>query len=230
MGKLSKTKNNVRPTKKTILSILLLVFLTHFNSIFQKEFVFDDRNMDPLTFFLIHTRTSGMSMTRNVLVVVRRSLHRRAIQFNPLVVNGGSFKDYFTRDFWGTELKSSKSHLSWRPMVTLLFRLEKLCAPSDYLLTILHLINIFIHLVNVNLFYEITRSSFGSLIFGCHPMCSEAVNAIVGRADQLITTLTLTILKSQNIRYQLILATLSIFIKGIFIIIFMLLIFGLTNA
>ena len=159
-----------------------------------------------------------MSMTRNVLVLVRRSLHRRAIQFNPFVVNGGSFKDYFTRDFWGTELKSSKSHLSWRPMVTLLFRLEKLCAPSDYLLTIMHLINIFIHLVNVNLFYEITKSPFGSLIFGCHPMCSEAVNAIVGRADQLITTLTLIILKTQNIRYQLILATLSIFIKGIFII------------
>ena len=158
-------------------------------------------------------------MTRKLPVLVRRSLHRRAIQFNPLVVKGGSFKDYFTRDFWGTELKSSNSHLSWRPMVTLLFRLEKLCAPSDYLLPIMHLINIFIHLVNVNLLYEITKSSFASLIFGCHPMCSEAVNAIVGRADQLITTLTLIILKSQNTRYQLILASISIFIKGIFIII-----------
>ena len=103
-------------------------------------------------------------------------------------------------------------------MVTLLFRLEKLCAPSDQLLPIMHLINVFIHLVNVNLFYEITRSSFGSLIFGCHPICSEAVNAIVGRADQLITTFTLIILKCQNIRYQLILAFISIFIKGIFII------------
>ena len=103
-------------------------------------------------------------------------------------------------------------------MVTLLFRLEKLCAPSDQLLPIMHLINVFIHLVNVNLFYEITRSSFGSLIFGCHPICSEAVNAIVGRADQLITTFTLIIVKRQNIRYQLILAFISIFIKGIFII------------
>ena len=158
-------------------------------------------------------------MTRKASVLVRRSLHRRAIQFNPLVVNGGNLKDYFTRDFWGTELKSSKSHLSWRPMVTLLFRLEKLCAHNDYLLPIMHLINIFIHLVNVNLFYEITKSSFASLIFGCHPMSSEAVNTIVGRADQLITTLTLIILKSQNTRYQFILASISIFIKGIFIII-----------
>ena len=48
-------------------------------------------------------------------------------------------------------------------------------------------------------------------------MSCEAVNAIVGRADQLITTLTLIILKSQNTRYQFILASISIFIKGIFI-------------
>ena len=135
---------------------------------------------------------------------------------NPLVVNGGSLKDYFTRDFWGTHLKSSKSHLSWRPLVTLLFHLEKLCAPSEYLLPTMHFVNLIIHLINVLLFYEITKSPFGSLIFGCHPMSTEAINALVGRADQLITTLTLVILKSQNVRNQLIFASISIFIKGIF--------------
>ena len=217
MGKLSKTRKNPKRTEKKILIILLLVFVTHLNSIFQKEFVFDDRNRDSLTKLFLFIQERQVSMTRNVSVLVRRSLHRRAIQFNPLVVNGGDLKDYFKRDFWGTELKSPKSHSSWRPMVTLLFRLEKLCAPSDYLLPIMHLINVFIHLANVNLFHKITKSSFASIIFGCHPMCSEAVNAIVGRADQLITTLTLIILKSQNTRYQFILASISIFIKGIFI-------------
>ena len=59
MGKLSKTRKNPKPTEKTILMILLPVFVTHLNSIFQKEFVFDDRNRDPLT-KLIHIRTSGI--------------------------------------------------------------------------------------------------------------------------------------------------------------------------
>ena len=135
-----------------------------------------------------------------------------------MVINGGSLKDYLQRDFWGTELISSKSHLSWRPLVTLLFRLEKLCIPSEYLLTMMHFINMIIHLLNVHLFYEITNSTIGSYIFGCHPMSTEAVNALVGRADLLITTLTFITYKSQNIRNQLIIASISIFIKGIFTI------------
>ena len=47
MGKLPSKKT--KQTQNTILYILLLVLLTHLNSIYQKEFVFDDRNRIQLT-------------------------------------------------------------------------------------------------------------------------------------------------------------------------------------
>lgn len=95
-------------------------------------------------------------------------------------------------DFWGTPLNDSGSHGSYRPLCVLTFRLNYLFGgflPWGY-----HLVNVLLHCLATILLIRIarlilpkTKSNIGEavsgLLFAAHPIHTEAVAGIVGRAD-----------------------------------------------
>lgn len=104
-------------------------------------------------------------------------------------------KTIFNNDFWGYPLLSNSSHKSYRPLTVLTFRWNYLYGglkPIGY-----HAVNIIMHgtvcalfvtLCNV-LFKDLrTRTALSSLsgsLFALHPIHTEAVANVVGRADIL---------------------------------------------
>ena len=115
---------------------------------------------------------------------------RPAILNNRDIFNTNSlWTEIFKNDFWGSDLQSKTSHKSYRPLTTLTFRINGIFTKSP---KIFHVINVLIHSLNCVLVYNLLRrfsksnlSVFASLIFSCHPLHSEAVCGIVGRADLL---------------------------------------------
>uniref|UniRef100_UPI00358E525E protein O-mannosyl-transferase TMTC4 isoform X2 n=1 Tax=Myxine glutinosa TaxID=7769 RepID=UPI00358E525E len=110
----------------------------------------------------------------------------------------------FKHDFWGSPLNLNSSHKSYRPLTVLTFRL-------NYLLSGgldsrgFHLGNILLHTVVCCLFYDVCcllichlsaqaqptslqrapEAFLTALLFSVHPVHTEAVAGIVGRADLL---------------------------------------------
>ncbi|KAG8037615.1 hypothetical protein G9C98_005826 [Cotesia typhae] len=104
---------------------------------------------------------------------------RRAILTNPDLLPNSPWFPLLENDFWGTPLRDSESHGSYRPLCVATFRLNHLLGglnPQGY------------HLVIPGrwLSHAIT-----GLLFAVHPIHSEAVAGIVGRADLLACFLTL---------------------------------------
>ena len=97
-----------------------------------------------------------------------------------------------TNDFWGTPLTHSGSHKSYRPVCTGTFHLNYLYGelnPYGY-----HFVNVLLHSVTCFLFWILSLyafegnllvGSFSAFLFAVHPIHSEAVAGIVGRADVL---------------------------------------------
>lgn len=94
-------------------------------------------------------------------------------------------------DFWGTPLTHSGSHKSFRPLTVLTFRLNYYfnnLNPYGY-----HLVNLLIHSAVCVIFAHFTSQLFkkqtiiviASVLFASHPIHTEAVSSIVGRADCL---------------------------------------------
>lgn len=93
-------------------------------------------------------------------------------------------------DFWGTPLNSSGSHGSYRPLCVLTFRLNQWACglrPAAF-----HLVNVLLHALNTGLTLRVGRlllpapaASLAALLFAAHPVHTEAVSGIVGRADLL---------------------------------------------
>uniref|UniRef100_A0A8C4QE13 dolichyl-phosphate-mannose--protein mannosyltransferase n=1 Tax=Eptatretus burgeri TaxID=7764 RepID=A0A8C4QE13_EPTBU len=110
----------------------------------------------------------------------------------------------FKHDFWGSPLNLNSSHKSYRPLTVLTFRL-------NYLLSGgldsrgFHLGNILLHMVVCCMFYDVCcllachpsaqpqqtcsqrapEAFLAALLFAVHPVHTEAVAGIVGRADLL---------------------------------------------
>lgn len=98
----------------------------------------------------------------------------------------------FENDFWGTPLSDSGSHGSYRPLCVLSFRLNYLLGgfqPWGY-----HFVNVLLHCLATALLVKLARqvlprskSSLGpaitGLLFATHPIHTEAVAGVVGRAD-----------------------------------------------
>ncbi|XP_066255815.1 protein O-mannosyl-transferase TMTC1-like [Euwallacea similis] len=112
-------------------------------------------------------------------------LNRDVLAQNPL-------KSVFENDFWGTPMADEDSHKSYRPLTVLTFRANYLCfglSPVAF-----HLTNIVLHAVACLLFTRVCLSVAGlrppfatlaGLMFSVHPIHTEAVTGIVGRADVL---------------------------------------------
>lgn len=101
----------------------------------------------------------------------------------------------FTNDFWGEPIYSNTSHKSYRPLTILTFRWNYAIGgldPTGY-----HLVNIVLHGLNSALFVTTcnvifqgmtscqSRTLLASLLFVVHPIHTEAVANVVGRADLL---------------------------------------------
>lgn len=94
-------------------------------------------------------------------------------------------------DFWGTPLTHSGSHKSYRPLCVLSFRANHWLhefRPFGY-----HLANVLLHCAATALFTRLARSllpgraelaaGVAGALFAAHPVHTEAVAGIVGRAD-----------------------------------------------
>ena len=129
----------------------------------------------------------GLGLNTSLLLSI---LCSRAIKDNQDLLPSTPWYRLFQNDFWGTPIRSSNSHGSYRPITVFSFRLNFLLHglnPFGF-----HLFNLTLHLV-VTLTYmnfvsfvlnkhrRITLMS--SMLFASHPIHVESVTSIVGRAD-----------------------------------------------
>ncbi|XP_051564754.1 protein O-mannosyl-transferase TMTC4-like isoform X1 [Myxocyprinus asiaticus] len=108
-------------------------------------------------------------------------------------------------DFWGSNLSSNSSHKSYRPLTVLTFRINYLLAGGLYPVGF-HMLNIALHCLISVLMIDVFAMLFGgpaqcgrgvklnlspkasflaALFFAAHPVHTESVAGIVGRADLL---------------------------------------------
>eukprot|EP00095_Tigriopus_kingsejongensis_P001095 snap_masked-scaffold193_size270907-processed-gene-1.15 protein:Tk01095 transcript:snap_masked-scaffold193_size270907-processed-gene-1.15-mRNA-1 annotation:"transmembrane and tpr repeat-containing protein cg4050-like" len=113
-----------------------------------------------------------------------------AIKDNRDLRPNAPFKNVFLHDFWGTPMSKEQSHKSYRPICVLTFRLNYLIhalEPMGY-----HLVNLALHALVCVLFHRLCLLLVGprvslvaSLLFAVHPIHTEAVTGVVGRAELL---------------------------------------------
>ncbi|XP_054721235.1 protein O-mannosyl-transferase TMTC2-like, partial [Uloborus diversus] len=114
----------------------------------------------------------------------------RAIKTNQDILPTTPLTSLFKNDFWGTPLTHSGSHKSYRPMCVLTFRLNHWLGgfdPWGY-----HLTNVLLHTLVSAAFTNLAAQIFlkstlpilvAGLLFAAHPIHTEAVAGVVGRAD-----------------------------------------------
>ena len=113
---------------------------------------------------------------------------RAAIVGNKDVVTNSSWKEIFKHDFWGGNIASRDSHKSYRPFCVFTFRLNYQwygLEAGGY-----HFWNVILHACTCVLFYVFSRTlwsqnpaALSSMLFAVHPVHTEAVAGLVGRAD-----------------------------------------------
>ncbi|KYN20678.1 hypothetical protein ALC57_06995 [Trachymyrmex cornetzi] len=135
-----------------------------------------------------------------LLLEEERFCCRRAILTNPDLLASTPWYRLFENDFWGTPLTERGSHGSYRPLCVATFRLNHFLGglePWGY-----HLVNVALHAACTVLVVKVARKvlpgrsnlahAITGFLFAVHPIHSEAVAGIVGRADLLACFLTLT--------------------------------------
>ncbi|VVC89829.1 unnamed protein product [Leptidea sinapis] len=117
---------------------------------------------------------------------------RRAILSNPDVIGHTPLRALFENDFWGTPLTDPGSHGSYRPLCVATYRLNY--AFSGFKPWSYHFLNIIFHSTATALVVITARRllpaycmRLGTVVtgftFAAHPIHTEAVTGIVGRAD-----------------------------------------------
>uniref|UniRef100_A0A673WVE5 dolichyl-phosphate-mannose--protein mannosyltransferase n=3 Tax=Salmo trutta TaxID=8032 RepID=A0A673WVE5_SALTR len=121
-----------------------------------------------------------------------------AISNNPDVRPGSSLQSIFSNDFWGKRMADNTSHKSYRPLCILTFKLNILLGGMTPIY--FHVVNVCLHCaVTCLLMHTCDRCVFDdprlafltALLFAVHPIHTEAVSGIVGRADVLACMLFL---------------------------------------
>ncbi|KAF7656930.1 hypothetical protein LDENG_00034290 [Lucifuga dentata] len=118
---------------------------------------------------------------------------------------GTPLNNIWHNDFWGTNLSSNSSHKSYRPLTVLTFRLNYLLAGGLHPVGF-HVLNIILHAVISALMIDMfailigglaydekgrilsrapKTSLLAALFFAAHPVHTESVAGVVGRADLL---------------------------------------------
>ncbi|KAM5251767.1 protein O-mannosyl-transferase TMTC1 isoform 2-T2 [Hipposideros larvatus] len=129
-----------------------------------------------------------------------------AIVNNPDVRPGAPLRwGIFTNDFWGKGMAENTSHKSYRPLCVLTFKLNIFLTGMNPFY--FHAVNVILHcLVTLVLMYTCDKTVFKNrglafvtaLLFAVHPVHTEAVAGIVGRADVLACLLFLLAFLSYN--------------------------------
>ncbi|XP_022378406.1 transmembrane and TPR repeat-containing protein 1 isoform X2 [Enhydra lutris kenyoni] len=129
-----------------------------------------------------------------------------AIVNNPDVRPGAPLRwGIFTNDFWGKGMAENTSHKSYRPLCVLTFKLNIFLTGMNPFY--FHAVNVVLHcLVTLVLMYTCDKAVFRNrglafataLLFAVHPVHTEAVAGIVGRADVLACLLFLLAFLSYN--------------------------------
>ncbi|XP_053271249.1 protein O-mannosyl-transferase TMTC1 isoform X5 [Pleuronectes platessa] len=121
-----------------------------------------------------------------------------AIINNPDVRPGSSLINIFSNDFWGKMMADNTSHKSYRPLCILSFKLNILLGGMTPLY--FHIVNVCFHCAVscllmhtcISCVFEDSRLAFiTALLFAVHPVHTEAVSGVVGRADVLACLLFL---------------------------------------
>ncbi|XP_071838686.1 protein O-mannosyl-transferase TMTC4-like isoform X3 [Apostichopus japonicus] len=128
-----------------------------------------------------------------------------AIENNKDVTQERTIASLFHHDFWGDEISKQESHKSYRPLAILTFRLNYYLA-GGLNPVLFHLPNVVLHAVvcvlslrvfgalmghgqydlNQNIIIKCPKASMlCAILFTVHPIHSESVAALVGRADLL---------------------------------------------
>ncbi|NXB28255.1 TMTC3 protein, partial [Eulacestoma nigropectus] len=99
-------------------------------------------------------------------------------------------KNLFQNDFWGTPMSEERSHKSYRPLTVLTFRLNYLFSELNavsyhFLNLVFHVVVCLVFLKVCKLFLDNRSSIVASLLFAVHPIHTEAVTGVVGRAELL---------------------------------------------
>ncbi|XP_035875101.1 protein O-mannosyl-transferase TMTC1 isoform X1 [Phyllostomus discolor] len=111
----------------------------------------------------------------------------------------------FANDFWGKGMAENTSHKSYRPLCVLTFKLNIFLTGMNPFY--FHAVNVILHcLVTLVLMYTCDKTVFKNrglafvtaLLFAVHPIHTEAVAGIVGRADVLACLLFLLAFLSYN--------------------------------
>ncbi|KAL7740030.1 hypothetical protein ACLKA6_016875 [Drosophila palustris] len=118
----------------------------------------------------------------------------RAILGNADVTEAGSMLPLLQHDYWGTSLLDSGSHGSWRPLCVLSFRLDFHLGHGDAFG--FHLSNLLLHCLSTALVLSVAHTLLptsrvtarvtarvAAALFASHPIHTEAVAGLVGRAD-----------------------------------------------
>ncbi|XP_045488096.1 protein O-mannosyl-transferase TMTC1-like [Pieris rapae] len=150
-----------------------------------------------------------------------------AIVSNGDVNGANSVLRIFKDDFWGTPMSDPHSHKSYRPLTTITFRVNyALCGVSAWWW---HLFNVILHAACCALVARtgvlIARlqrpfAALAALLFAVHPIHTEAVSGVVGRADVLACFFFLSSLllyhgctSRHRVVWSVVMAALSMFAK-----------------
>ncbi|XP_055536777.1 protein O-mannosyl-transferase TMTC1-like [Wyeomyia smithii] len=115
-----------------------------------------------------------------------------AITMNKDVLGLSPVSQVFRNDFWGAPMADLSSHKSYRPLTTLTFRLNYITFGLRSLW--FHATNVVLHAAACVLFTRVCTTIarlrknfavFAGVLFAVHPIHTEAVTGIVGRADVL---------------------------------------------
>uniref|UniRef100_A0AAY4D765 dolichyl-phosphate-mannose--protein mannosyltransferase n=1 Tax=Denticeps clupeoides TaxID=299321 RepID=A0AAY4D765_9TELE len=121
-----------------------------------------------------------------------------AIVNNPDARGASPVRAAFGNDFWGRALADRASHKSYRPLCVLTFRLNVMLAGMNPFY--FHMVNVCLHCAATILFMHTCercvfndgcRAFLTALLFAVHPIHTEAVSGVVGRADVLACLLFL---------------------------------------
>lgn len=112
-----------------------------------------------------------------------------AIVTNKDITRPTDIKDVFFHDFWGLNLTSTHSHKSFRPLTTLMFRIEY--QNLNFRSRGMKCVNLLLHFINSALTFQLIKkltgnvrmSTSAAILFSIHPIHTEAVCGVVGRAD-----------------------------------------------
>eukprot|EP00026_Physarum_polycephalum_P002836 Phypoly_transcript_02845.p1 GENE.Phypoly_transcript_02845~~Phypoly_transcript_02845.p1 ORF type:complete len:801 (-),score=117.52 Phypoly_transcript_02845:36-2438(-) len=112
-----------------------------------------------------------------------------AVVNNPDVLPSTPLQALLTHDFWGQDISKPDSHKSYRPFTVLTFRLNHAIHGMNTFGY--HLFNVVLHCTTTLLVYAMAQMVFGdfwvsfvsALLFGLHPIHTEAVSSIVGRSE-----------------------------------------------